>query len=624
MAWEENVIDCVALQLQYDESVTTEGDALEVAESHYNDYMLPTIQRVLDEVEDQTLCIEEIDIDLGRLAPEDVPHRLETMLREAIERNRKSFADKRPLHFSTADKETTSGSLDVLDASSYHSQKQRLLDFLIREQLPWREEPAGFDAAKWWNTQVMNMLEHADLLRSLHSASEEPAAFHRLDTGQTLRKEETDIDLNRLAPEDVPHRLETMQREDIGRNRADKETTDGSQEVQNASPYHSPKQRLQDFLVREHLPWEEEPDSFDAAKWWDTQTMNMLEDADFLRSLHSACEEPAAFYRLATYSSGELLVQVLARWLADDELVPPTNVVKKALSSQGGLHDIKLLQERMKSLSPSLLRLLLMAMVRDEQMPSRELMDRILELTQEAMSPQEANESQKPNKSQAANELQTSGSIPLNEVAQVEASQLKLLLNEAYRNIAKGDYWTAYSEELVDGSLPTRYTTDVAGLVLLHPFLPHFFRRLQLIDEQDQFPDLDQRLHAVHLLRCMTDKPGRHQSHLLNLEKIVCGLSPMFPVPEKYEVSDEERQEILSLFEAVKQYWKTVADTSVEGIQQTFMHRTGVITYEEPYWVLRVEGSALDILMDDLPWELSLLMLPWAERSIWVEWQREN
>ena len=241
--------------------------------------------------------------------------------------------------------------------------------------------------------------------------------------------------------------------------------------------------------------------------------------------------------------------------------------------------------------------------------------------------------------SQTTELIQVNGLMLTAEAIRIEERQMNLLLEEAYSSyISNDNHYTSSNNqkdieiqhiicdnlEKNDATLSMRYTTDVAGLVLIHPFLINFFRRVHLLNEQNQFSNLYQRVHAVHLLRCLTGKQERHQSHLMTLEKIMCGLSPKFPISDKYKVSDEEKQEMHDMFESLKQYWKTVSNTSTEGIQKTFIHRTGLITYEKPYWVLRVENSALDILLDNIPWELSMLMLPWSEHSIWIEWQKDN
>ena len=197
--------------------------------------------------------------------------------------------------------------------------------------------------------------------------------------------------------------------------------------------------------------------------------------------------------------------------------------------------------------------------------------------------------------------------------------QIKMLLHSLSSDMRPNSEYNDYDTEA-----HKRYSTDVAGIVLLHPFLANYFRQVKLLDKNNQFISLEKQIHAVHLLRYLTGKRERHHSHLLNVEKIICGLSPTFPIPSKYNCSEIEKKEAQDMFAAIKQYWKSISKTSIEGIQTSFIHRQGIITFEEPYWLIRVEGSTLDILMDDLPWEMSMLMFPWMDRNILIEWQSAN
>jgi hypothetical protein len=36
---------------------------------------------------------------------------------------------------------------------------------------------------------------------------------------------------------------------------------------------------------------------------------------------------------------------------------------------------------------------------------------------------------------------------------------------------------------------------------------------------------------------------------------------------------------------------------------------------------LQVEGKALDILLDYLPWTLSIVKLPWMKKLLHIEWR---
>lgn len=162
-----------------------------------------------------------------------------------------------------------------------------------------------------------------------------------------------------------------------------------------------------------------------------------------------------------------------------------------------------------------------------------------------------------------------------------------------------------------------------AGLILLHPFLPSFFQRVGLLDERNKFLSDAARLRAVHLLRYMAGEQLEHDSVHLALEKMICGFPLNALIGNSFEVSEIEKEEIAGLFEAVKEHWKPMNKSSIEGIQNTFIQRHGTVEFSDQAWVIRVEGNAFDILLEDLPWEISTIILPWLEPLIFVEWQQE-
>ena len=164
---------------------------------------------------------------------------------------------------------------------------------------------------------------------------------------------------------------------------------------------------------------------------------------------------------------------------------------------------------------------------------------------------------------------------------------------------------------------------DDAGLIILHPFLMALFDRIGLLDEDRKFVGLEAQEKAVHLLRWLAgfDKP--HLDYQLALEKILCGLPLTYPIASEFELSEEEIVEGRQVLASVCKYWKPLNGTSIEGLQQSFMRRNAKVIFEDNAWIVRVEGQTIDVLLDDLPWEISLLLFPWKEEMIMVEWQRE-
>ena len=169
--------------------------------------------------------------------------------------------------------------------------------------------------------------------------------------------------------------------------------------------------------------------------------------------------------------------------------------------------------------------------------------------------------------------------------------------------------------------VPERLFISDAGLVLIHPFIRRFFENLKLVDREGRFVSGVARVHAVHLLRHVTGYDDEHLGHRLLLEKVLCGLPADYLVPEEWEVTPGEEEEIQGMLTALMSYWPSLRKSSVVALQRGFLQRPGSIGMQDGSILVRVEGSAIDILMEDLPWETSFILLSWLDKPILVEWQ---
>ncbi len=157
-----------------------------------------------------------------------------------------------------------------------------------------------------------------------------------------------------------------------------------------------------------------------------------------------------------------------------------------------------------------------------------------------------------------------------------------------------------------------------AGLVLLHPFLKYFFTGLNLLKE-DQFINREAAHHAVHLLQYLVTKELKYAEYELVLNKILCGLNVSDPIPSEIEISDWELEECDNLLKAVLEQWNALKTRSTEALRETFLKREGILSCSSGC-TLKVERNTFDVLLDRLPWGLSLIKLPWNPQIIYVEW----
>lgn len=168
---------------------------------------------------------------------------------------------------------------------------------------------------------------------------------------------------------------------------------------------------------------------------------------------------------------------------------------------------------------------------------------------------------------------------------------------------------------------PTGIIVDLAGLVLLGPYLPTYFQALHL-GEGGVFTSREDQYRAVHLLHFLATGLENPEEPMLVLPKIFCGLPLEEPIPLELALSEVEKTESLGLLKAAIQNWPVLKNTSPDGLRSGFLQRMGQLSRSQSHaqWVLRVERMGQDLLLERLPWSISVIKLPWMEAPMQVEW----
>ncbi|MCP3100280.1 hypothetical protein LZ198_15525 [Myxococcus sp. K15C18031901] len=161
-----------------------------------------------------------------------------------------------------------------------------------------------------------------------------------------------------------------------------------------------------------------------------------------------------------------------------------------------------------------------------------------------------------------------------------------------------------------------------AGLVLTSPFVPHLLREVGLsrVEDGKAFLDPEPATRAVHLLQYLVDGSTSTPEPLLVLNKILCGLPIPTPVPASIQLTEQEQSLCDRLLRAVIAHWKIISNTSVAGLRETFLQREGRLEHLEDRWKLQVQRKTLDVLVDQVPWSLSIITHPWMPQPLYVSW----
>lgn len=158
-----------------------------------------------------------------------------------------------------------------------------------------------------------------------------------------------------------------------------------------------------------------------------------------------------------------------------------------------------------------------------------------------------------------------------------------------------------------------------AGLVLFWPFLSRFFSNIGLMHE-GAFKSISHQEQAAVTLQHLLGEAPNLEEFALPLNKILCALPIEHPLGETDAISEKEKALCQELIQSTIANWNSLKGTSVPGFQGSFLNRQGVLKKQENGWLLQVEKMAFDMLLEQLPWPVSIVKLSWMEKPIYVEW----
>ena len=162
-----------------------------------------------------------------------------------------------------------------------------------------------------------------------------------------------------------------------------------------------------------------------------------------------------------------------------------------------------------------------------------------------------------------------------------------------------------------------------AGLVILFPFLPMLFMRLNMLSQDRRdFNSNESKVRAIFILqRLIANEDREYDEKDLFLNRLLINYPFNEPLPKRMELNQDELNTIDSLLETAKTNWSKMRNTSIRALQESFLNRAGFIEKTEWECTLTVEERAYDILLDSIPWSYKLVRLPWMENILKVNWR---
>ncbi|RXG30268.1 contractile injection system tape measure protein [Leeuwenhoekiella palythoae] len=157
------------------------------------------------------------------------------------------------------------------------------------------------------------------------------------------------------------------------------------------------------------------------------------------------------------------------------------------------------------------------------------------------------------------------------------------------------------------------------GLILLHPFLSILFEELGVLSSQKQIAEEHYDL-VVQLLHFIATGEENISEQQLGAAKQLCGVFSSYPIKKENVLQEKHKKEALNLIQTVLNYWSALKNTTASGLRGQFLTRSGKWVTTDEKIELFIERQTADILLDQLPWGLSMVKLPWLKKMIYVTW----
>lgn len=199
------------------------------------------------------------------------------------------------------------------------------------------------------------------------------------------------------------------------------------------------------------------------------------------------------------------------------------------------------------------------------------------------------------------------------------AELLRILYGEEYQATKNEQQFIRNKMETSDSISGVSARTSNSGLVLTWPFMSRLFESLQYT-EQGRFVSEEYQNRAAYLLQYLVFNDTGFPEYELVLNKLLTGIPAEKHLSPIEELSTEEKTTVQSLLFGMIHNWEKVSNSTPEGIQETFLQREGMLSFNEDFYQLKVEKKGVDVLMQTIPWKFNTIKLAWMDKPIHVDW----
>ena len=205
--------------------------------------------------------------------------------------------------------------------------------------------------------------------------------------------------------------------------------------------------------------------------------------------------------------------------------------------------------------------------------------------------------------------------------------QMSHFLSSLKRNYAH--FKNQLTEELIlkeeEGGLEEQNETDSlviqnAGLIILWPFFYRLFDKCGFLIDKE-FKDDESLQKAILLTQYLVTGVTKCNENELVLNKILCGAPQNSHVDVTVELDELYTDLCDSLLKGVLKNWEKLSNSSVETLRETFLIREGILRPVELDYNLNVIKGPFDMLIETIPWNISIIQTTFMKNRITVDWK---
>ena len=198
--------------------------------------------------------------------------------------------------------------------------------------------------------------------------------------------------------------------------------------------------------------------------------------------------------------------------------------------------------------------------------------------------------------------------------SETKKREIILQIVNAYNSKSMPEYSPGYNVN----KLNEMYINN-AGVVIILPFLTSLFERLGFVNG-DGFVNDVRRKEAIMIIQYIVTGAEKCYENDIPFNKILCDFPLEEPVDTNIDIVKSKFEICDELVDHVIARWSALKTITPDGFRKTFLQRDGILRNRNGAWMVHIEKESFDVLLDRLPWAISIIRLPWLKSLIYVDW----